>query len=212
MVAIAIFAIDSTLRGSLAQLPRKDASLAIVGVVDSAAALLELTEKHQVEVVLTNEAPGKRQLAELQVRYKQTAWVVFSDFADEQKGLDAIGAGASAILSRSADLAEIVVAIRAVTKGLVVFHRKLFPALLNAKTPSLERTGQGPSEHLRLTAREIEVLSAMADGTSNKEIARRLGISFHTVKFHVAALLEKLGADTQTEVVIKGAQLGIVML
>ena len=55
-------------------------------------------------------------------------------------------------------------------------------------------------------------LSAMADGATNKAIARRLGISFHTVKFHVAAILEKLDADTRTEAVMKAAQLGIVML
>jgi DNA-binding NarL/FixJ family response regulator len=212
MVAIAIFAVDSTLRSNLEQLPREDASIAIVGVVDTPAALRGLTEKHRVEVVLASEAPERRQLAEPQAQYKQLAWIVITDTADEQNGLDAIGAGASAILSRSADLAEIVVAITAVTKGLVVFDRKLFPALLNAKTSSLGRAGQGPSEHLRLTAREIEVLSALADGASNKEIARRLGISFHTVKFHVAAVLEKIGADTRTEAVIKGAQLGIVLL
>jgi len=47
---------------------------------------------------------------------------------------------------------------------------------------------------------------------TNKAIARRLGISFHTVKFHVAAILEKLDADTRTEAVMKAAQLGIVML
>ena len=64
----------------------------------------------------------------------------------------------------------------------------------------------------RLSIREIAVLTAMADGLSNKEIARRLGISFHTVKFHVASILEKLEADTRTEAVIKAAQLGLVML
>jgi len=52
----------------------------------------------------------------------------------------------------------------------------------------------------------------MADGVTNKAIARRLGISFYTVKFHVAAILEKLDADTRTEAVMKAAQLGIVML
>lgn len=63
-----------------------------------------------------------------------------------------------------------------------------------------------------LTPREIEVLRALADGASNKEIARALGISFHTAKFHVAAILEKLGATTRTEAVTKGARLGLVMI
>ena len=64
----------------------------------------------------------------------------------------------------------------------------------------------------RLTAREIEVLAALADGASNKEIARRLDISFHTVKFHVAAILDKLEAESRTEAVVKASQLEIVML
>jgi DNA-binding NarL/FixJ family response regulator len=68
------------------------------------------------------------------------------------------------------------------------------------------------SRHARLTRRELEVLAAMADGASNKVIARRLGISFHTVKFHVAAILAKLDADSRTEAVAKAAQLGLVML
>jgi len=56
------------------------------------------------------------------------------------------------------------------------------------------------------------VLAALADGASNKVIARRLGISFHTAKFHVAAILAKLAADSRTEAVTKAAQLGLIML
>ena len=67
---------------------------------------------------------------------------------------------------------------------------------------------QGPG----ITPRELEVLAAMADGASNKAIARRLGISFHTAKFHVAAILAKLNADSRTEAVTRAAQLGLVML
>jgi DNA-binding NarL/FixJ family response regulator len=66
--------------------------------------------------------------------------------------------------------------------------------------------------HACLTRRELDVLAAMADGASNKVIARRLGISFHTAKFHVAAILAKLDADSRTEAVTKAAQLGLVML
>ncbi len=65
---------------------------------------------------------------------------------------------------------------------------------------------------VQLTPRELEVLAAMADGASNKVIARRLDISFHTAKFHVAAILAKLDADSRTEAVTRAAQLGLVML
>jgi DNA-binding NarL/FixJ family response regulator len=74
---------------------------------------------------------------------------------------------------------------------------------------SVRRHRTGPRHHPR---RELEVLAAMADGASNKAIARRLGISFHTAKFHVAAILAKLDADSRTEAVAKAAQLGLVML
>jgi DNA-binding CsgD family transcriptional regulator len=63
-----------------------------------------------------------------------------------------------------------------------------------------------------LTPREREVLTALADGASNKIIARRLGISFHTAKFHVAAILAKLDVDTRTEAVAVAARQGLVML
>jgi DNA-binding CsgD family transcriptional regulator len=65
---------------------------------------------------------------------------------------------------------------------------------------------------VNLTARERDVLAALADGASNKVIARRLGISFHTAKFHVAAIMAKLDADSRTEAVAKAAHLGLVML
>lgn len=63
-----------------------------------------------------------------------------------------------------------------------------------------------------LTPREIEVLSLMAEGASNKEIARRLGISIHTAKFHVGSLLDKLDAVGRTDAVAQAARLGVIHL
>jgi two-component system, NarL family, nitrate/nitrite response regulator NarL len=62
------------------------------------------------------------------------------------------------------------------------------------------------------TARELEVVQLLAAGLTNKEIAQRLGITEHTVKFHVNAILGKLGAATRTEAVVQAARLGIVVL
>lgn len=63
-----------------------------------------------------------------------------------------------------------------------------------------------------LTAREIEVLALLAEGVSNKTIARRLGISVHTAKFHVGSLLDKLDATGRTDAVAHAARLGIIHL
>jgi DNA-binding CsgD family transcriptional regulator len=63
-----------------------------------------------------------------------------------------------------------------------------------------------------LTARELEVLALLAEGASNKTIARRLGISVHTAKFHVGSLLDKLDALGRTDAVIHAARLGVINL
>ena len=64
----------------------------------------------------------------------------------------------------------------------------------------------------QLTAREREVLQHLAEGLSNKAIALRLGISEHTIKFHVNAIMSKLGAQSRTEAVVRATQLGLIML
>jgi len=63
-----------------------------------------------------------------------------------------------------------------------------------------------------LTPREREVLALLAAGASNKVIARRLGMSFHTAKAHVAAVLHKLGAASRADAVARGARAGLVLL
>jgi DNA-binding NarL/FixJ family response regulator len=64
----------------------------------------------------------------------------------------------------------------------------------------------------QLTAREIEVLTMLAEGEGNKQIARRLGISEHTVKFHVGSILGKLNASSRTEAVTAGLRQGLIVL
>jgi len=69
-----------------------------------------------------------------------------------------------------------------------------------------------PDADIALTARELEVLALLAEGASNKQIGRRLGISAHTAKFHVASLLEKLDAVSRTDAVAHAARLGVLNL
>jgi DNA-binding CsgD family transcriptional regulator len=104
----------------------------------------------------------------------------------------------SGVLSRHADAGQIDAAIRAVAAGLIV------------RVPDGTERGFGVMRetdgHALLTPRELEVLAALAEGMTNKAIARRLNISLHTVKFHVESLFRKLGARTRTEAVAKASE------
>src|SRR5262245_40202740 len=111
-----------------------------------------------------------------------------------------------AVLHRASNRKQRLAAIKVITSGLVVLPPELMATLLHEAPPTDDVL------KAQLTRRELEVLAAMADGASNKAIARRLGISFHTAKFHVAAILAKLDADSRTEAVAKAAQSGLVML
>jgi len=102
------------------------------------------------------------------------------------------------VLPRDADAAQIDAAIRAVAAGLIV---RLYGARESGFGAMRETDG-----HALLTPRELEVLAALAEGSTNKAIARRLDISLHTVKFHVESLFRKLGARTRTEAVAKASE------
>jgi len=158
------------------------------------------------------DIPTGAQLNEWQgFHNNHVALMVLIDAAEAGDTVEALNAGAQAVLRRSTSPNEIVTAIRAVMCGLVVLQPEILTTWLD-ETPLADGSVANGSERARLTRRELEVLAAMADGASNKAIARRLGISFHTAKFHVAAILAKLNADSRTEAVTKAAQSGLVML
>ena len=211
MTAIAIYSADPVLRCSLERQLREDPAMSVVGVADNPSALLQLIDQNHVDTVLA-DSPPREQLADWRTRHGEIAFVVFIGGCNKEDSREALHAGARGILPRSAERNEIAVAVKAVTNGLAVLPRELLPTLLNGGSEADELLDSNDAVPTRLTHRELEVIAAMADGASNKAIARRLGISFHTAKFHVAAILDKLNADSRTEAVMRAAQLGLVML
>jgi DNA-binding NarL/FixJ family response regulator len=158
-------------------------------------------------------APSREQLTDWRNSCPATTFVVIAGDSDEEAALDALYAGASAILPRSAESSEIATAIDVARRGLALLPRHVLERLLHPSSPASEELlRDNGASRVSLTPREHEVLVAMADGASNKVIARRLGISLHTAKFHVAAILAKLDADSRTEAVAQAAHLGLVML
>jgi NarL family two-component system response regulator YdfI len=96
---------------------------------------------------------------------------------------------------------QVIGAIKSVSAGLLVFDGALIP----------QRQEENPPDEL-LTPREGEVLRLLADGLGNKEIAIRLNVSEHTIKFHIGSILGKLGASSRTEAVTRGLRSGLIDL
>ena len=122
-------------------------------------------------------------------------------------------AGARGLLSRASDGAQLAAAALAVGQGLLVFDPELLPApVLAAAGQNTDGTGAVSPPFEQLSARELDVLRGMAEGLSNKQIARSLGISEHTVKFHINAILGKLDAQSRTEAVVRATRAGLILL
>ena len=121
----------------------------------------------------------------------------------------ALRAGVRAVLPRDATPEQLRAALEAAAAGLFVVH----PSELDTVLPATVGSPVAVDELLEpLTRREREVLQMLAAGLGNKEIAGRLSISEHTVKFHVASILGKLGASSRTEAVSIGIRHGLVLL
>lgn len=116
----------------------------------------------------------------------------------------ALAAGARGLLMRETSGGALAAAVRAVREGLIV----LDPSLASALIPTRDHAPLADE----LTAREQEVLQQLSLGLANKEIAAKLHISDHTVKFHVNAIMAKLGVTSRTEAVVQAARRGLVIL
>lgn len=127
--------------------------------------------------------------------------------ADDETAVDAWRAGARGLLPRDADAADLVVALSAVARGLVVIDAALAEALLSSRLEAPMPDGLDV-----LTPREIETLALVAEGLPNKGVADRLGVAERTARYHVAQILAKLGAQSRTEAVVAGARLGLITL
>jgi two-component system nitrate/nitrite response regulator NarL len=122
-----------------------------------------------------------------------------------REGEAALAAGARGLLYRDAPPARLAAALAALVAGLTVLDDGLAERLLRPR-PTSEPLPEP------LTPRELEVVGLLAEGLSNRQIGERLRISDHTAKFHVNAVLGKLGAQSRTDAAVRAARLGLVVL
>ncbi|HXN95603.1 MAG TPA: response regulator transcription factor [Candidatus Acidoferrales bacterium] len=212
MIRVFIVAASPLIRGGL-QSMLADSRFDIVGSVADLESNSGQLVDVEPDVVLVEAAAGAQEEllnaledAELAEEYPV---IVLSEQPKTAWLSKALRAGVRAVLPRDVAPEQLRAALEAASAGLVIIHPSELDTVFSATV--------GPSAPLDellepLTRREREVLQMLAAGLANKEIAARLAISDHTVKFHVASILGKLGASTRTEAVSAGIRRGLVML
>jgi DNA-binding NarL/FixJ family response regulator len=187
------------------------AAASIIGRTDGIAALdEELANEADVLLVEASPASLKGLIESLHAEgiLREAKVVLLTDQAHPASVNRAIQAGVRGILPVELGPEQLSAALEAVAKGLVVLH----PSELAISRSTRDSVADGAEGIEPLTARERDVLQMVSQGLENKEIAARLGISEHTVKFHVASILGKLGSSTRTEAVSIALRRGLILL
>ncbi len=198
MIRLAIAAPAAVTRAGLEALAASNPNIQLAGAFEDLSA---------VEAVAPDVVLAALPLSELSPpEAHPPAYVLLAGAEPPAWTAEALRLGVRAILPRDAGADEILSAVEAAAAGLALIRPHELERLLAASpVPAAAQ----PSN---LTARELEVLRMIAEGAANKTIAWKLNISEHTVKFHVASILSKLGAGTRTEAVAIGVRRGLVML
>jgi len=182
----------------------------VVGQANDGAEAVDVVAALQPDVVLLDlEMPhldGVQALRTMRAANANVQALVFTAFDTDERIISAVQAGARGYLLKGAPRDELFGAIRIVAHGGSTLQPVVAAKLME------RMTGPSRSQIEPLTEREREVLQCMAQGLQNKEIASKLVISERTVKFHVSAILAKLGAGNRTEAVRLAMQHGLVQL
>jgi DNA-binding NarL/FixJ family response regulator len=205
-IRIRVFSVDDhpLLREGLAAIISNQLDMVMVGQASNAQEALELYRKHQPDVTLMDlrlpDKSGIDALMAIRAEFPEARVIMLTTFEGDVEIQRALEAGARGYMLKSMPPKELVEAIRLVHAG-----KKRIPSQLAARL----------AEHLSdedLTVREIEVLSQIAGGNRNRDIAEKLLITEETVKVHIKHIMEKLGASDRTQAVAIGIRRGIIEL
>jgi two-component system, NarL family, response regulator YdfI len=204
-IRIAVAATSAVRRAGLESIIRSHAEFHLAGSFGAMASLVSFARSTELDVIVIDTDSIRDLLLE---PTSDAAIVLLTEVTEARSISRLLRSGVRAILSRESDPDDVLSAIYASYDGLVLLS-----------TPTAESLaalfGDQPLEveaelSEQITSRETDVLRMLAQGLVNKDIAARLGISEHTVKFHISSILDKLGASTRTEAVTLGIRRGLI--
>jgi DNA-binding NarL/FixJ family response regulator len=205
VIEVWVVASSAALRAGLRLLLQEDERLEVIGESRLLGELSEAPPEIQV-LLLADTTPTLAELQDLLAGMPEPPALLW--MTDDPQALPAFTRlpwRAWGILSLEASAGELAAAVQALSQGLLAGSPALLERMLHR--PGREAHADGGEI---LTGREIEVLQSLAQGLANKQISLALGISEHTVKFHVSSIYAKLGVTNRTEAVRLGIQRGLV--
>lgn len=215
ILRVLVIADDHFARGGLTALLEAE-ELSVVGSYESTDDVQALVATHRPDVILWDFgwelSTGLRRLAlysegsESSSSILPEAAPVLALISEPEECVAIRTAGARGLLLRNTSAEKLVHALRAVASALFVSESELDSHLFSPDTAAVEPLVEP------LTPRELEILQLIAEGLANKAIARRLGISDHTVKFHTTAIFGKLSVSSRTEAVVRASRAGLILL
>ncbi|GCE47687.1 LuxR family two component transcriptional regulator [Thermosporothrix hazakensis] len=206
MIRVVIADDHCIVREGLRHLITDDPAIEVVGEAANGAATLELVREHHPDVVLLDlllpVIDGIQATSRIRQEFPQTQVVILTSFLERLAVISAVRAGAIGYLLKDTEAEELCTAIKAASKGQLHMSPQA--------TAFLRQEMRIPNRIDRLTEREADVLRLLAQGQTNKDIARHLHIVEDTVKTHVRHILAKLGVQSRTQAALYAARLNLI--
>ena len=204
-IRIAVMATSAVRRAKLESIVRSHAEFQLAGSFGAVANLMSFARSADLDVIVIDSDV----IHDLFVQPTSDGAIVLLTEVSHARSISRLlRSGVRAILSRESNPDHVLSAIYAAYDGLVLLSTATADSLAGVFGDQLAEVDDELSEEI--TSRETEVLRMLAEGLVNKDIAARLGISEHTVKFHISSILDKLGASTRTEAVTLGIRRGLI--
>ncbi len=188
--------------------------ITVVGEAETGQDALRLADELEPDVVLLDlvlpDFSGIDAIQIIHEKHPTIDVIVLTSFIDGSKVKNAIRAGAAGYLMKDIDPTELAAAIHATRRGEIYLHPEAAHQLAAALRPGPGEQEEPPPDIL--TERELEVLTLVARGMSNREISEQLNISLKTVKAHVSSILQKLGIESRVQAALYALRHDVVQL
>ncbi len=206
VIRILIIAEDPLVRGGLGKTIGEDPSFQIVGSLAVNQFNADDVELFRPDILVWDTGWNSGNVQDALEEFQELTTPLLVLVSDLQSANTIWSPNLHGMVFRDVSSNRLFAALAAISQGISVFDTEISAQWF------INRLADVPSLIEALTDRESEVLGLLAEGLPNKAIARQLGISDHTVKFHVNSIMGKLGAQSRTDAVVRATRLGIIHL